>query len=159
VNFSDAISSAGPPAGGIGAFDTTAPAPEFALLPAGIYLARVVKGEFCTTRAGADAYRMKFEVTEGEHAGRTVVRTWTFGPRALPYTKRDLSVFGLTSSGKLLAPFPEPGREYHTRLVIALQRGDDGVERNDIKKIDVLRVVESPIASFVLSSTPKGGTK
>jgi hypothetical protein len=159
VDFSNVVSSASNSAGGLSAFDATEPAPEFSPLPAGIYFARAQKGEFCTTRAGADAYRMRFEVVEGPHAGKTIVRTWTFGPRALPYTKRDLAPFGLTSSEKLLSPFPEAGREYHVRLVVALQRGDDGREFNDIKRIDVLRVTESPIASFVLPTPPKGGTK
>ena len=125
-------------AGGLGRFDETAPAPDFAPLPPGIYTARVLKGEYTTTRAGADAYRIRFEVTEGPHAGKTVIRTWTFSERALPYTKRDLALFGLTTSAKLLTPFPEPGRDYIVRLVVALQRGDDGTEWNDIKRVTLL---------------------
>ena len=147
-----------PPAGGgIGGFDDAAPAPEFTPLPPGVYPARVVRGEYTTTKAGADAYRLKFEVTDGPHAGKTTIRTWTFSPKALAYTKRDLAVFGLTTAAQLLTPFPEPGREYHVRLVVALQRGDDGVERNDVKKIDVLRVVESPAAGFELPDESEGG--
>ena len=136
--------------GGIGNFDGTSPAPEFSPLPPGVYAARVVRGEYTTTKAGADAYRMRFEVSEGEHTGRTVVRTWTFGEKALPYTRRDLMPFGLTSTAQLLAPFPEPGREYRVRLVVALQRGDDGIERNDIKRIEVTGVTASPAAGFEL---------
>jgi hypothetical protein len=143
--FSDSNTGAG--AGGLGAFDSTPPAPEFAPLPAGVYSARVLKGEFTTTKAGADAYRLQFKIAEGEHVGKTVIRTWTFSPKALPYTKRDLASFGLTSSAKLLAPFPEPGREYLVRLVVVLQRDDTGIERNDIKKIDIIRVDESPTAA------------
>jgi hypothetical protein len=139
MDFTNAIPSAnGKPTGGINAFDATEAAPQFAPLPPGSYKARVVRGEYTTTRAGADAYRIRFEVTEGPHAGQTVIRTWTFSERALPYTKRDLAPFGLTSSAKLLSPFPEPGREYLVRLVVALQRGDDGIERNDIKRVTLL---------------------
>jgi hypothetical protein len=149
-----------PAAGGIDAFDAVAPAPEFAPVPPGIYSARIVRGEYTTTRAGADAYRIRFEVTEGPHAGKTVIRTWTFSERALPYTKRDLTALGLTSSAALLSPFPEPGREYLVRLVVALQRGDDGIERNDIKKIDIIRVDESPAAAFLLPPRQgEGGPK
>jgi hypothetical protein len=68
----------------------------------------------------------------------------------LPYARRDLAPFGLTTSAALLSPFPEPGREYVVRLVVALQRGDDGAERNDIKKIDLIRVVESPVTRFLI---------
>ena len=112
-----------------------------------------------STRAGDDAYRMRFEVTEGEHAGKTVIRTWTFGAKALCYTKRDLAPFGLTTTSQLLSPFPEAGREYLVRLVVALQRGDDGIERNDVKKIDLVRVDESPAAAFMLPGQGEGGPK
>ena len=160
MDFSNAIPSAnGKPPGGIDAFDAVAPAPEFAPLPPGIYSARVLRGEYTTTRAGADAYRLRFEIAEGPHAGKTVIRTWTFGAKALPYTKRDLAPFGLTTSAKLLSPFPEPGREYRVRLVVALQRGDDGIERNDVKRIDLVRVDKSPAAAFMLPEQGEGGPK
>lgn len=146
-----------PGTGGIDGFDAAEPAPEFTPLPPGIYTAHILRGEYTTTRAGADAYRIRFEVSEGEHAGKTAIRVWTFGPRAMPYTKRDLAPFGLTTQAKLLSPFPEPGREYLVRLVVALQRGDDGIERNDIKKIDLVRVVESPAAAFMLPEQGEGG--
>lgn len=159
MDYTNAIPSAnGKPSGGIDAFDGTAPAPEFTPLPPGIYKARVVRGEYCSTKVtGADAYRIRFEVTEGEHAGKTLVRTWTFGAKALPYTKRDLSPFGLSTSAQLLSPFPPAGKEYLVRLVVALQRGDDGIERNDVKRIDVLRVVDSPAAAFMLDDKSEGG--
>lgn len=157
MDYSNIIPNA-PSAGGLAAFDRAEAAPELAPLPPGIYTARVVRGEYCTTKAGADAYRIRFEVTDGDHRGRTVVRTWTFTPRALPYTKRDLAPLGLTTSAQLLAPFPPPGRDILCRLTVALQRGDDGVERNDIKRIEVLRVDASPLADYLLPSDPaKGG--
>lgn len=149
--------SNGKPPGGIDGFDAAEPAPEFTPLPPGIYAARVLRGEYCSTKAGADAFRLRFEIVEGPHAGKTTIRTWTFGPRAMPYTKRDLALFGLTTSAKLLSPFPEPGREYLVRLLVALQRGDDGIERNDVKRIDLVRVVESPAAAFMLPEQSEGG--
>jgi hypothetical protein len=118
-----------------------------------------MRGEYCTTKDGADAYRLRFEITEGEQKGKTVIRTWTFGERAIGYTKRDLGLLGLTTTAKLLSPFPELGREYHARLVVAIQRGNDQIERNDIKKIDLLRVDESPAAAFVLPEQGEGGPK
>ena len=160
MDYMNALPSAnGKPAGGIDAFDAAEAAPEFTPLPPGVYAARVARGEYTTTRAGADAYRLRFEVTGGDHAGKTVIRTWTFGTKALSYTKRDLAAFGLTTAAKLLSPFPEPGREYRVRLVVALQRGDDGVERNDIKRIDVLGVTDSPAAEYVLPPQGEGGPR
>ena len=39
----------------------------------------------------------------------------------------------------------------------ALQRGDDGIERNDIKRIVLLRVVESPAAGYLIDGQGEGG--
>jgi hypothetical protein len=102
---------------------------------------------------------MRFEITEGPEKGKTVLRLWTFGQKALSYTKRDLTPFGLTTSAQLLTPFPDAGREYLVRLVVAIQKGKDGIERNDIKRIDLLRVVESPAAAFLLPGQGEGGPK
>jgi len=160
MDYTNAFAGAnGKPPGGIDGFDTAEAAPEFTPLPPGIYSARVGRGEFCATKAGADAYRLRFEVTDGPDAGKTIVRTWTFGAKALPYTKRDLAPFGLTTTAKLLSHFPEVGREYLVRLVVALQRGDDGREFNDIKRIDITRVTDSPAAAFMLPDPSEGGPK
>lgn len=162
MNFNNAILSSNGKAtgtGGIGAFDSTQPAPEFTPLPPGVYQARIIRGEFTSTKAGADAYRLRFEITDGPQKGQTTIRTWTFSEKALPYTKRDLASFGLTTTEKLLSPFPEVGREYLVRLVVALQRGDDGIERNDIKRMELLRVDESPAAAFMLPPKSEGGPR
>jgi hypothetical protein len=144
---------------GLSAFDSAAPAPKYDPLPPGIYHARVVRGEVTQTKAGHDAYRMVYEVIDGPHAGRTLLKTWAFTAKALPYSKRDLAAFGLTTSAQLLAPFPEAGREYQVRLIVALQRGDDGIAHNDIKRIEVVRIVESPVAQFIVSPQSEGGTR
>jgi hypothetical protein len=158
VNYSEAFSANGKPPGGIADFDSTAPAPEFSPLPPGIYSARVAIGEYCSTKAGAEAYRLKFEVTEGEQAGRTVQRIWTFGAKALAYTRRDLQPFGLTSQRLLLMPYPA-GKEVSCRLVVALRRGDDGSEFNDIRRIDVVRIEETPASRFIVDDVDEGGQK
>ena len=160
MDFNSAIpnpSAGGSNGGGIHNFDGAEAAPEFAPIPPGIYSARVMTGAYTTTKAGADAYRMRFEIAAGEQAGKTVVRTWTFSDKAIGYTKRDLAAFGLATTEKLLAPFPEPGREYRVRLVVAVQRGNDGIERNDIKKIDVLETKDTPDADFLLPPTQGEG--
>ena len=158
MDYSNATSN-GKPTGGIAGFDSAEAAPEFTPLPPGIYNARILKGEYCSTKAGVDAYRMRFEVTDGEQIGRTVMRLWTMTEKAMGYTKRDLAPFGLTTTEKLLSPFPSGGREYLVRLVVALQRGNDGIERTDIKRIELLRVVDSPAAGFLLDGTSEGGPR
>jgi hypothetical protein len=155
-DYTSAFSSDKTPQG-LSDFDAATPAPEYTPLPPGIYTARVVRGEYVTTKSGHDAYRITFEVTEGPHAGRTLIRTWTFSAKALPYTKRDLSAFGLTSSAQLLRPFPDAGKEYHVRLTVALQRSDNGAEFNDVKRIEVVRMNESPVAQFMVPKNTEEG--
>jgi hypothetical protein len=162
MDFTKAVpanNGSGKPLSGIAAFDATEAAPEFSPVPPGTYIVRVRKGERTLTKAGDDAYRICFEIIEGEHKGQVLVRTWTFSPRALKYAKRDLARLGLTASSQLLATFPELGREYVCRLVVALHRSDDGIERNDIKRMDLLRVDETPLAGFLLPEEDEGGAK
>ena len=40
--------------GGLDGFDAADAAPEYAPIPPGIYSARILRGEYCSTRAGAD---------------------------------------------------------------------------------------------------------
>jgi hypothetical protein len=165
MNLSQALAGAagngtnGNKGGGIGGFDSAEPAPEFSPIPPGVYEARIVRGEYCTTRAGDDAYRMKFEIVKGEQVGKTCIRMWTFGAKALPYSKRDLAPFGLTTSEKLLSQFPEPTREYLVKLVVALQKGDDGIDRNDIKRVQILSIADSPASEFILPADGEGESK
>lgn len=160
MDYSNAIANGtGKPLSGIAGFDSAEAAPEFTPLPPGIYFARILKGEYCNTKAGADAYRMRFEVTEGKETGRTAIRTWTFSEKAMGYAKLELAPFGLTTTEKLLSPFPSGGREYLVRLVVTIRRGNDGIEWNDIKRIELLRVVDSPAAGFLLDDTSEGGPR
>ena len=152
MNLNNAI----PNADGFDGFGEGDAAPDYTPIPAAIYIARIVQGEPTSTRAGAAAYRLRFEVTEGPHAGKSVIRTWTFGEKARKYTQRDLAPFGLTNSAKLRSPFPPAGKEYHCRLTVALQSGTDGREFNDIKRIEILRVIESPAAAFMLTDENEG---
>jgi hypothetical protein len=144
----------------LAAFDAVEAAPEYSPLPAGVYLAVVVHGELVQTRSGNDGYRVKFRIIEGPYAGRFAFRTWSFSERALAYAKRDLSLFGLTTSARLLSPFPEPGREYRVKLWVALRRGDDGHEFNDIKRVQLVSAgpPTDPPAPPTAPPTPTGPT-
>jgi hypothetical protein len=124
--------------GGLGRFDETAPAPEMEPLPAGTYTAVIAHGELVQTRSGNDGYRIRFRIAEGPHAGRLVFRTWSFSERGLPYARRDLGQFGLTTSAQLLAPFPPAGQEFRVKLWVAVQCSDDGRTFNDVKKVQLI---------------------
>jgi hypothetical protein len=162
MNFMNAFDNPNneqPRKSGLDAFDQTEAAPAWKPLPAGIYTARIVSGQFTQTKKGDDAYRINFEITEGEHKGKRTSRTWTFTDKALPYAKHDLALFGLTTSQQLLEPFPPTGREYFVRLTIALQRRDDGSEGNDIKRFEMLREEQTPGAEFLIDPNQNEGGK
>jgi len=151
----DRTLSSDPQTEGLSAFDAVAPADPFEPLSPGQYRARVLRGEIIQTKGGVDGYRMQFEILQGECAGRKLSRTWVFTAKALPYAKRDLSVFGLKSSTDLLAPFPKPGTEVFCRLWVAQRMSDDLVVWNDIKRIDQIEVQDSAISEFVVSMEDK----
>jgi hypothetical protein len=136
MNLSEIFTGAG--GGGLGAFDSTPPAPGMEPIPPNVYDAVVVHGELVQTRSGNDGYRIRFRIVEGPYAGRLVFRTWSFSERAIAYSKRDLALFGLTNSAKLLAPFPEVGREYRVKLWVAVQCSDGGSAFNDVKKVQLV---------------------
>ena len=105
MDFTNAFGNGSKPPSGIDGFGTAPPPPP--PLPPGSYSARVEKGECCTTKTkGEDAYRIVFQVTDGPHVGKTVMRIWTFGAKALSYTQDALSPFGLKKPADLLSPFP-----------------------------------------------------
>jgi hypothetical protein len=138
MNLSEIFNGAG--GGGLDAFDSTPPAPEMELLPPNVYDAVVIHGELVRTRSNNDGYRIRFRIVEGPYVGRIAFRTWSFSERALPYARRDLGQFGLTTSAQLLAPFPEVGRVYRVKLWVAVQCSDDGRTFNDVKKVQLVSV-------------------
>ena len=139
------------------AFDRVEAAGEYQPLPAGVYQVRVVSGSFQQTKKNDDAYRIAFEVVEGPQTGRRVSRTWVFTAKALAYAKRDLAIFGFTISQQLLEPFPAMGRKVFCRLFVAVQRGDNGSEFNDVKKIDAVRFVDSAAKDFLIDPEQSEG--
>ena len=124
-------------------FDSVTEADDLALLPRGSYVCLATKGERTTARTGTPGYSIEFEVIEGEYLGRRLWRTWFFTDAALTYTKRDLQKFGIGSKEKLEAPFPANRMVF--RLTVVLRKDDDSIERNEVKSLELLRVVE-PVA-------------
>jgi len=119
-------------------WERTQAAADFAPLPAGTYIARVVSGELFTSRTNATpGYKLCFRVLDGEHAGRQVWHDLWLTPAALPMTKRDLAKLGVTSVEQLEAPIP-PG--IRCRVKLALRRDDDGTEYNRVRSFDVLGI-------------------
>jgi hypothetical protein len=123
------------------AWSRTEAAADFAPLPAGTHECHLHGVELFNARTGTPGVKIRFDVCEGEHAGRALFHDCWLTPAALPQTKRDCLKLGLDSLDKLESAAVPPGR-IRCNVRVALRRDDDGTERNRVTRFDVLRVDE-----------------
>ena len=127
-------------------WDDTEAAEDFAPLPSGEYVARIIGGELFTGRTNATpGYKLTFKVFDGDHAGRQFWHDIWLTPAALPMAKRDLGKLGVTSLDQLEQPLPA-GIRCAVKLV--LRRDDGGTEYNRVRRFDVLDMEEPERDSF-----------
>ena len=126
-------------------WDTTTAAEDFAPLPAGVYIARIIGGELTTARSGTPGYKLTFRVLEGEHTGRQFWHDVWLTEAALPMAKRDLGKLGVKSIEQLEQPLP-PG--IRCRAKLALRRDDDGTEYNRLRSFEVLGIDPPEVDAF-----------
>ena len=120
------------------AWSSTEAADDFAIIPAGEYVAEVTAGEYVTGRTnGTLGYKLTFRLIECDYAGRLLWYDIWLSAAALPLAKRDLGKLGVTDFDLLDRPLP-PGIVCKLRVVV--RRDDDGAERNRVKSFEVLRV-------------------
>ncbi len=137
------------------AWGETQAAGDFASLPAGEYVARIVVGELTTSRTkGTPSYKLTFRVLEGEHRGRQFWHDVYLTPAALPMAKRDLSKLGVTALEQLERPLP-PG--IRCRVKLTLRRDDDGTETNKVRRFDVLGIDPPDADAFAPAASPSSG--
>ena len=116
----------------------TKAAEDFALLPAGEYVARIIAGEcFNAKTNGTPGYKLSFRVLEGQHEGRQFWHDVWLTPAALPMAKRDLGKLGVTSLEQLELPLP-PGIRCKVKLV--LRKDDDGTQHNRVRVFEVVGI-------------------
>ncbi len=127
------------------AWHNTDAASDLDPLPRGEYVATVERGELFEARTtGTPGYKLTFIVCEGDHAGRKVWHDVWLTEAAIKLAKRDLGKLGVTDLAQLEQPLPEGIK---VRLRVALRRGDDGREFNDVTRFDVISV-EPPEEPF-----------
>jgi hypothetical protein len=119
------------------AWKTTAAAAEFAPLPKGEYVFRLLTGELFTSKSGTPGYKLTLEVTEGAFAGRRAWCDLWLTAAALPMTKRDLVKIGLTNLEQLDQPLPA-GILIKGKL--ALRADDNGNESNRLVRFECIGV-------------------
>jgi hypothetical protein len=115
----------------------TKAAEDFAPLPPGEYVARIIDGALITAKTGTPAYKLTFKVLEGEHVGRRFWHDIWLTDAALPMAKRDLGKLGVTDLDQLDQPLPQGIR---CRVRLSLRRDDDGNEGNRVKQLDTLGI-------------------
>lgn len=145
VNFRDALNSGNDDlnkfdsAGGgddLAAFDE---ATGETSIPPGLYQCTIHQGEVITTKKGKLAYRLAFEVSEGQHIGFRLWRYFTFDtPAAANWAKLTLAPLGLKSSNDLRKPFPAPGRVVFVRALVSVREDPQWGKRNDVERFEVL---------------------
>ena len=127
-------------------FDDSEAAADLKPVPKGQYVVVAMSGELTTAKTGTRGYRVCFKIIEGEHAARKLWRTWHITPAAMPYTRRDLAKIGIDNGEKMKRPLP--AERFVCRLYVVIRAGDDGIERNEITSIELIRVQDPPVDPF-----------
>jgi hypothetical protein len=136
------------------AWGETKAAEDFARLPPGEYVARIVGGELSTSKSkGTPSYKLTFRVLEGDFTGRRFWHDVYLTPAALPMAKRDLGKLGVTALEQLERPLP-PG--IRCRVKLALRRDDDGSDFNKLKTFAVVGIDEPETDAFAPRPDPAG---
>lgn len=137
------------------AWAATEMAAELAPLPAGDYIARVVGGEFESSRSnGTPGYKLTFRVLEGNHSGRQFWHDLWLTPAALPMTMRDLAKLGITDVDQLDRPLP-PG--IRCRVRVTVRKNDLGHEFNRVQQFEVVGIDQPEADPFAPSADDAAG--
>lgn len=125
----------------LNAFDAVEAAGSFGILPAGSYRVRVVSGRLGRAKKGKQIYRMIFEVIEGDLVPVRVSKTWTLSGNALPYAKRDLQLFGISTKEHLQSVFPPDGFDIQLTIFTTVKKSDQAIEMNEIHRFEKIERV------------------
>jgi hypothetical protein len=135
------------------AWGETRAATDFAPLPSGEYVARIIDGSAVTAKTGTLGYKLTFRVLEGEYADRLFWHDVWLTPAALPMAKRDLGRIGVTDLDQLDQPLPK-GIRCKARVV--LRRDDNGEETNRVRTFEVLGIDPPEADPYAPSDSGKG---
>ena len=141
-------------------------APEFGPLPKGEYNALLVDGNVVKAGTGTLSYKLVFQVTEGEFAGRKVWHDIWLTEAARPQAKRDFDRLGITDPERQLDGPPPQG--LLVKVSVVIHKDDDGTQRNKVRWFEVVGVeppdpyapgkdeVAEPEGTANISSNPAG---
>lgn len=106
-------------------------------VPAGPYLCRIDRGELTTTKAGKNAYRLKFVIVEPtEHAEFVLWRWFVLSdPASLNRAKAALAPLGIVTSAHLRGVYPPIGCDVFVNALVTVRPAKDGYpESNDVER-------------------------
>lgn len=121
-------------------------ADEFGPLRKGSYVCIAESGRPSTSRSGTPGYEITFRVIEGDHAGRKVWKTFWLTADAAKYSRRDIQKFGFTSNDQLKEELPR--ERFVVRLTLTVRKSEDGVEYNEVKTIELIRVQDPEVDPY-----------
>jgi hypothetical protein len=115
-------------------WNETQAAAEFLPVPAGNYRCRIAAGALGKSRHGTPAFRIIFEIVDGECTGHRIWHNVWLTERAMAYAKRDLGKLGVTCLSQLSQPLTSQLCD----VKVVLRREDDGTEHNRVQTFTVL---------------------
>jgi hypothetical protein len=126
-------------------WDETDAAGDYEPLPVGSYECRLILGELTVSSGGHPEYKLTFEVSDGEFAGRRFWHSLYLTPAAMPLARRDLGKLGITAVEDLEQPLP---CIFICRVSLVIHKTDTGTEFNRVVRLECLGQEEHPVDPF-----------
>lgn len=126
-------------------FESTEVSPDVALGPIqpGRYKARLVAGALEKSRTGNACFALRWEIADGEHAGRRLVSRHWLTPKAIQRAKAELVALGIFGEHlRGAAPLPDVAAE----LSVASRADDAGDLYNEVRRVRPVEVKAPPEA-------------
>ena len=125
----------GPDGFDLDGFDT---ADGTTMVPTGVYVCKIERGELTQTKAGKTAYRLLFKIAEpAEHGGFVLWRWYVLADAAgFNRAKNALAPLGLTTSAALRAVYPPIGKDVYVKALVTLKNDPQRGPSNDCERFE-----------------------
>jgi hypothetical protein len=105
-------------------------------IPSGTYRVLVADGRLFNSQAqGTPGYKLDLQVLNGPYAGRRLWYDLWLTADALPRSKWELTILGITELDQLDLPLPAG---LIADAVVALRTGDDGIQFNRVRRLSAV---------------------
>jgi hypothetical protein len=113
------------------------------LVPKGCYRATLIEGgPAVSPKKGTKSYKLVFSITDdGPHQGRRLYMDLYVTRLALPMTKAQLKLIGITEFDQTQRTLE---KRFECQIRVTIERDDDNTERNRVREFKMIRAIESP---------------